>query len=126
MGYSISQETHERIERYRAEGRLCQGSGRCSQRGTKVAVCLLHDTDPPMVWRVSCFVVCAKHAKQMEEWPAFTNGAMLYTRALGRTEDATIVVEHLTATPHTLEDVGNAEHRMRVDEAKRRALEASR
>lgn len=34
MGYSISQETYERIERNRREGRLCRGGSRCSSRGT--------------------------------------------------------------------------------------------
>jgi hypothetical protein len=127
MGYSISQETHERIERYRAEGRLCQGSSRCSQRGTRIAVALLSsvtDEADNETWYWSTFVVCAKHAKQMEEWPAFVNGATLWTRALNRTEQATAVVDGLIealGTP-TPENIAEAEHRMRVDESKRAAL----
>jgi hypothetical protein len=36
MGYSISEETYERIERNRREERLCQGSTRCSTRATRI------------------------------------------------------------------------------------------
>ena len=127
MGYSISQETHERIERYRAEGRLCQGSPRCSQRATRFAICLLEDTDgDDSTWRWSIFTVCKRHADEMTHWPAFVNGAMLALRPIFRDDDAKALVEYLQARPVTDMNILEAKRRMVADEARRRALEASR
>jgi hypothetical protein len=65
MGYDISQETYERIEQNRRDGRLCQGSSRCSTRATwKV-------DQRSWIYRIGegeasehPMVMCAKHARQ--------------------------------------------------------------
>ena len=59
MGYSISWETHERIEKNRREDRLCQGSGRCSTRATRVIV-----IDSPGRGRQT-HVCCKKHTDEL-------------------------------------------------------------
>jgi len=126
MGYSISQETYERIERNRAAGRLCQGSSRCSQRATRLAVCLLnepgHQRANERGWYWSVFVVCSKHGTQMCEWPAFVNGAMLFWMALGRNDDAATIQAQCAEQermPITDQHIHTARLRMQQDTERR-------
>ena len=80
MGRSISQATHDRIERNRAEDRLCQDGGRCSTRAT---VRLTEradgtfDTVTP-VGETTEFKVCKRHAagieKSLEAWGFWVRG----------------------------------------------------
>jgi len=57
MGYSITQKTADRINRYRREDRLCQGSGRCSSRATYV---ILFRSEG----KIGTHVLCKRHLRQ--------------------------------------------------------------
>jgi hypothetical protein len=131
MGYSVSQETYERCERNRAAGRLCQGSGRCSARANRIVVCLLNDVvldeADTMGWRWATFVTCKKHADEMIAWPAFVNGSMMVWTMIGRNDTADQIaseVKRWTEREVLESQVLEAQHRMRVDEAKRAAWSA--
>jgi hypothetical protein len=70
MGYSISQEQHEKLERNRAEGRLCcvsTGRGGCFNRATvrQTVESWYYEKDrlagePP---HVDTQVICASHSR---------------------------------------------------------------
>lgn len=66
MGHSISEATHQRIERHRSEDRLCQGSGRCSTRATYAVA---WNTATPGSHTspdgLNTFVLCRKHAMEL-------------------------------------------------------------
>lgn len=122
MGYSISQETYERLEANRAAGRLCQGSSRCSTRATRQTVALLQDDDG--TWRWSVMVMCLKHADTMSSWPAYVNGAHLSAVGIkGMTlEDIEANRTRLEGRPVRADDIALARRLMAVDAARREAI----
>lgn len=122
MGYSISRETHERIEANRAAGRLCGGSSRCSSRATRMTIALLERETG--TWEWSCMVMCKKHADQMVAWPAYTNGAQMGILGLQRMTKVEIANQRhaLETRPVTESNVREAQHLMRVDAARREAI----
>jgi hypothetical protein len=96
MGYDISQETHERIEKNRRDGRLCQGSGRCSTRATKLVQqrCWPYRvgegdlSERPMV-------MCAKHASEFPAGYVGVNFEVVSISSLPRYKDG-----QATCTPN--------------------------
>lgn len=70
MGYSISEETYQRLERNRREGRLCGGATRvrhgCVARATQQAI---QETWTHKIGEgeshVSPLSLCARHARQV-------------------------------------------------------------
>ena len=141
MGYSVSQETYERIERNRLNRRLCQGSSRCSQRATRFAIALLDDNETENVgggtttysvtkpaWRWSVMVMCKRHADEMIAWPAYVNGANLAVLSLDRMNAEQIITERdrLEARPITEANINEARHRMAEDAIRRQALARAR
>ncbi|GIV03663.1 MAG: hypothetical protein KatS3mg015_2493 [Fimbriimonadales bacterium] len=68
MGYSISQETAERIDRYREEDRHCQGDARCYARARYViAFNCGFDTFTRSDDGLDTMVLCGRHYADLAE-----------------------------------------------------------
>ena len=74
MGYSMTQEQHERLEQYRADGRLCYmstGRGGCMTRATRVVdMTTWYYADDPerRGLETKSAPMCTRHANDMAYW----------------------------------------------------------
>lgn len=64
MGYSITKEHADKLERFRSEDRLCQGAARCSSRATYGAL-TQQGQEGEQPGEVSTLVMCKKHLDEM-------------------------------------------------------------